>query len=49
MKTLEQRILQVLENNDGKCLDNETERREVATALFDMMGGWLDQLPASGE
>jgi len=41
LKTLEQRILQVLENNDGKCLDTEEERQEVADDLFDMLDGYL--------
>ena len=43
MKTLEQRILQVLENSDGKCLDNQTERQEVADALVEMLEQWLGE------
>lgn len=34
MKTLEQKILQILDNNSGKCLDTAEERQEVADALF---------------
>ena len=37
MQTLEQKILQVLENNDGRCLDNEDERQALCDALFEMM------------
>jgi hypothetical protein len=40
-KTLEQRIMQVLENHDGKCLDNEAERKEVVDDLFDMLDRYL--------
>jgi len=40
-KTLEQRIMQVLENHDGKCLDNEAERQEIADALLDMLDRYL--------
>ena len=40
-KTLEQRIMQVLENNDGKCLDNEAERQEVVDDLFEMLDWYL--------
>jgi hypothetical protein len=43
MKTLEQRILQVLENHDGFRLDNETERGILTDALVEMFGDWLDQ------
>ena len=41
--TLEQKIMQVLEDNDGRCLDNEEERQAVCDALFQMMDehlGW---------
>ena len=37
VKTLEQRIMQVLKNNDGCCLDNEEDRQTVVDALFKMM------------
>ena len=40
-KTLEQRIMQVLENHNGKCLDNEAERQEVVDALFNMLDRYL--------
>lgn len=43
MNTLKQHILQVLENNDRKCLDNKTEREDIAAALFDIVGEWLDK------
>ena len=41
LKTLEQRILNVLERHDGKCLDNEAERQQVAADLFDMLDWYL--------
>jgi hypothetical protein len=37
MKTLEQKILQVLENHSGKCLDNQEERQAVCGDLFKLM------------
>ena len=40
-KTLEQRILQVLENNDGKCLDSEQERQQVADDLLEMLDEYI--------
>ena len=39
--TLEQRILTVLERHDGKCLDNEAERQQVADDLVDMLDWYL--------
>jgi hypothetical protein len=39
--TLEQRILTVLENHHGKCLDTEAERQQVADDLFDMLDWYL--------
>ena len=40
-KTLEQRIMAVLERNDGKCLDTETERQQLADDLCDMLDWYL--------
>ena len=35
--TLQERILAVLERNDGKCLDTEAERQQIADDLVDML------------
>ena len=35
--TLQERILAVLERNDGKCLDPEAERQQIADDLVDML------------
>lgn len=43
MKTLEQTILQVLENHDGTCLDDEAERQQLALDLLNMFGLWQDE------
>jgi len=40
-KTLEQRIMAVLERHDGKRLDTETERQQLADDLFDMLDWYL--------
>ena len=41
-KALRRHIMQVLEQNDGKCLDTADERREVADALFDAVHWFLE-------
>ena len=41
-KKLQERIMRVLEENDGKCLDTADERREVAEALFDAIDWFLN-------
>lgn len=37
MKTLEQQIMQVLENHDGVCLDTEEQRQQIVDALFKIL------------
>lgn len=37
VKTLEQKIMQVLEKNDGRCLDTEYERQRVCDDLFKLI------------
>ena len=41
-KKLRERIMRVLEENHGKCLDTADERREVAEALFDALDWFLN-------
>ncbi len=37
MNQIELDILEVLERNDGKCLDNESERKSIARAIDKML------------
>ena len=41
-KQLRARIMRVLEENDGKCLDTVDERIEIADALFDAIDWFLN-------
>lgn len=42
MRELENCVLRVLERHDGKCLDNEAERKAVARALCRALRGRFD-------
>ena len=41
LKTLQASIVRVLEQHDGKCLDNDAERCQIAEDLVDMLDWYL--------